>query len=66
MNPDPRLTGPIIGAILAIIAYFIVRPIDRTISYAVCGAALILFVYACIMDIADDITYSTYDFSCQL
>lgn len=44
----------IIGAILAIVAYFIVRPIDRTISYAVFGAALILFVYACIMDIADE------------
>lgn len=45
----------IIGAILAIVAYFIVRPIDRTISYVVFGVALILFVYACIMDIADDL-----------
>ena len=45
----------IIGAILAIVAYFIVRPIDRMISYAVFGVALILFVYACVMDIADDL-----------
>ncbi|MGY5856338.1 MAG: DUF4332 domain-containing protein [Candidatus Thorarchaeota archaeon] len=44
----------IIGAILAVVAYFIVRPIDRTISYVVFGVALILFVYACVMDIADD------------
>ncbi|MFW9926653.1 MAG: DUF4332 domain-containing protein [Candidatus Thorarchaeota archaeon] len=44
----------IIGAILAIVAYFIVRPIDRTISYVVFAAAAILFVYACIMDVADE------------
>lgn len=44
----------IIGAILAIVAYFIVRPIDRTISYVVFAVAAILFVYACIMDVADE------------
>jgi len=49
----------IIGAILAIVAYFVVRPIDRTISYVVFGVALILFVYACVMDIADDLEPAT-------
>ena len=44
----------IIGTILAIIAYFIVRPIDTTISYVVFGVAALLFVYACIMDVADE------------
>jgi predicted flap endonuclease-1-like 5' DNA nuclease len=44
----------IIGAILAIVAYFLVRPFDRMISYVVFGVALIFFVYACVMDIADD------------
>jgi predicted flap endonuclease-1-like 5' DNA nuclease len=44
----------IIGAILAIVAYFIVRPIDTTISYVVFGVAALLFVYAFIMDIADE------------
>ncbi len=44
----------IIGAILAIVAYVFVRPIDRTISYVVFGVAAILFVYACIMDVADE------------
>ena len=44
----------IIGAILAIVAYVFVRPIDRTISYVVFGVAAILFVYAWIMDVADE------------
>lgn len=44
----------IIGLILAVIAYVFIRPIDRTISYVVYGAALILLVYACIMDISDE------------
>jgi predicted flap endonuclease-1-like 5' DNA nuclease len=44
----------IIGAILAIVAYFVVRPIDTTISYVVFGVAALLFVYACVMDIADE------------
>ncbi len=44
----------IIGAILAIVAYFVIRPIDATISYVVFGVAALLFVYACIMDIADE------------
>lgn len=44
----------IIGVILAVIAYVFIRPIDRTISYVVYGVALILLVYACIMDIADE------------
>ena len=44
----------IIGAILAIDAYFIIRPIDTMISYVVFGVAALLFVYACVMDIADE------------
>lgn len=44
----------IIGVILAIVAYVFIRPIDRTISYAVYGVALILLVYACVIDIADE------------
>jgi predicted flap endonuclease-1-like 5' DNA nuclease len=44
----------IIGAILAVAAYFIIRPIDITISYVVFGIAALLFVYACVMDIADE------------
>ncbi|MBY8998672.1 MAG: DUF4332 domain-containing protein [Candidatus Thorarchaeota archaeon] len=44
----------IIGLILAVVAYVFIRPIDRTISYVVYGVALILLVYACIMDIADE------------
>jgi predicted flap endonuclease-1-like 5' DNA nuclease len=44
----------IIGLILAAVAYVFIRPIDRTISYVVYGVALILLVYACIMDIADE------------
>ncbi|MFW9964159.1 MAG: helix-hairpin-helix domain-containing protein, partial [Candidatus Sifarchaeia archaeon] len=44
----------IIGVILAVIAYVFVRPIDRTISYVVYGIALILLVYACVMDISDE------------
>ena len=44
----------IVGVILSIIAYVFIRPIDRTISYAVYGVALILLVYACIMDISDE------------
>jgi predicted flap endonuclease-1-like 5' DNA nuclease len=44
----------IIGLILAVIAYVFIRLIDRTISYAVYGVALILLVYACVMDIADE------------
>ena len=44
----------IIGLILAVIAYLFIRPVDRIISYAVYGVALILLVYACIMDIADE------------
>jgi len=44
----------IIGVILAAIAYVFIRPIDRTISYVVYGVALILLVYACIMDISDE------------
>ncbi len=31
----------IIGAILAIIAYFVIRPIDTTISYVVFGVAAV-------------------------
>ena len=45
----------IIGVILAILAYFVVRPIDYTVSLVVFGVALIFFVYACVMDIADDL-----------
>ncbi len=45
----------IIGAILAIVAYVFIRPIDRTVSYAVYGVALLLFVYAYVMDISDEI-----------
>ncbi len=44
----------IIGLILAVIAYVFIRPLDRTISYVVYGVALILLVYACVMDIADE------------
>ncbi len=44
----------IIGLILAVVAYVFIRPIDRTISYVVYGVALILLVYACVMDIADE------------
>jgi len=44
----------IIGLILAVIAYVFIRPIDRMASYAVYGVALILLVYACIMDISDE------------
>ncbi|MFW9963799.1 MAG: helix-hairpin-helix domain-containing protein, partial [Candidatus Sifarchaeia archaeon] len=44
----------IIGVFLAAIAFVFIRPIDRTVSYAVYGVALILLVYACIMDISDE------------
>jgi len=44
----------IIGAILALVAYFIIRPIDTMISYVVFGVAALLFVYACVIDIADE------------
>jgi predicted flap endonuclease-1-like 5' DNA nuclease len=44
----------IIGLILAVVAYVFIRPIDRMASYAVYGVALILLVYACIMDISDE------------
>ncbi|MFW9769799.1 MAG: DUF4332 domain-containing protein, partial [Candidatus Thorarchaeota archaeon] len=44
----------IIGAILALVAYFIIKPLDTTISYVVFGVAALLFVYACIMDVADE------------
>lgn len=44
----------IIGLILAVIAYVFIRPIDRTVSYVVYGVALILLVYACVMDISDE------------
>ncbi|MFW9770241.1 MAG: DUF4332 domain-containing protein [Candidatus Thorarchaeota archaeon] len=44
----------IIGAILALVAYFVIKPIDTTISYVVFGVAALLFVYACIMDVADE------------
>lgn len=44
----------IIGVILAAVAYVFIRPIDRTISYVVYGVALILLVYACVIDIADE------------
>ena len=49
----------IIGAILAIVAYVFIRPIDRTVSYAVYGVALLLFVYAYVMDISDEIAPTT-------
>ena len=44
----------IIGLILAVVAYVFIRPIDRMVSYAVYGVALILLIYACIMDISDE------------
>lgn len=45
----------IIGLILAVLAYVFIRPIDRTISYVVYAVALVFLVYACVMDIADDL-----------
>jgi predicted flap endonuclease-1-like 5' DNA nuclease len=53
---DKRAVAAIIvGVILAVIAYVFIRPIDRTISYVVYGVALILLVYACVIDIADEL-----------
>ncbi|MHA2025028.1 MAG: DUF4332 domain-containing protein [Candidatus Thorarchaeota archaeon] len=54
LSDKRAIVAIIIGAILAIVAYFFVRPIDTTISYVVFGVAALLFVYACIMDVADE------------
>ncbi|MBN2230512.1 MAG: DUF4332 domain-containing protein [Candidatus Thorarchaeota archaeon] len=52
---DKRSVVAIIIAIpLAIISYVFVRPIDYTVSLMVFGVALVLFLFACLLDTADE------------
>jgi len=44
----------IIAIPLAIIAYVFVRPIDYNLSLIVFGAALVLFLFGCLLDTADE------------
>jgi hypothetical protein len=52
---DKRAVVALIIAIpLALIAYFIVKPIDYNTSLIVFGVSLVLFVFACVLDTADE------------
>ena len=52
---DKRAVVALILAIpLALIAYFIVKPIDYNLSLIVFGVALVLFVIACVLDTVDE------------
>jgi predicted flap endonuclease-1-like 5' DNA nuclease len=53
---DERAIAAIIVAIpLVILAIVFVRPIDYTMSLIVFGAALVLFLFACLLDTADEL-----------
>ncbi|MDH4213012.1 MAG: DUF4332 domain-containing protein [Candidatus Thorarchaeota archaeon] len=53
---DKRAVAAIIIAIpLAIVAIVFVRPIDFTISMVVFGIALVLFLFACLLDTIDEL-----------
>ncbi len=52
---DKRAVVAFIIAIpLAIIAYVFVKPIDYNLSLIVFGAALVLFLFGCLLDTADE------------
>jgi predicted flap endonuclease-1-like 5' DNA nuclease len=52
---DKRAVAAIIIAIpLAIVALVYVRPIDFNISMVIFGASLVLFLFACLLDTADE------------
>ncbi|RLI53708.1 MAG: hypothetical protein DRO87_11225 [Candidatus Thorarchaeota archaeon] len=52
---DRRAIVALIIAIpLALIAYFVVKPIDYNLSLMVFGVALVFFVIACVLDTADE------------
>ncbi len=53
---DKRAVAAIIIAIpLAIVAIVFVRPIDFNLSMIVFGASLVLFLFACLLDTADEL-----------
>jgi len=57
---DKRAVAAIIIAIpLAIVAIVFVRPIDFNISMIVFGASLVLFLFACLLDTADEFQDTT-------